>query len=371
MSQVKQLKEVQGLVSCLFTHEVSKSTVEFDWKGPKIDPEIWRQVLAFFRWTNTEHKSESQVRFFVNTKLDLWTAWAFPQEERTGMSAAELDTDETKKQRSMFSDQEGWIYFGTVHHHCNMGAFQSGTDKANEVNQDGLHITVGDLDKGQYSMHARLYISGFEIVPKMEWFWDVSDLVRPVPKAMRSFMMEGWQDALARKVMTTPPPLDQKFPEVWRTNVIPVKREVFSRGTYGLVSNDHGFGSWGNGPARNTKAPHDFRIDVSLAFHEWLEVVKQSCGKQPGLESVTESEWIDHALECFEDITEIDLARDLIEILNRNDVSAGALSELLTEKRLESVNEEIAEADKNLPNKQIGPKLTEQNSGVSDYGGMD
>ena len=164
--QVTETKEVPGLLNCRIEYEVKGAKGRLEYAGPKFTPELWHQVLSFFRWTFKEHQSESQVRLYVNPKLGRWGAWAFPQVARTGMNAREMPTPETpEKARERFASwqsepSDDWLYFGTVHHHCSASAFQSSTDEQNEWNQDGLHITAGRMDAEQHDVHARLYLDG-------------------------------------------------------------------------------------------------------------------------------------------------------------------------------------------------------------------
>jgi hypothetical protein len=163
--------------------------------------------------------SESQVRLYVNTRLGCWGAWAFPQEARTGMSAREIATPETPEQaveRFAAWDSEpsaDWRYFCTAHHHCSASAFQSGTDEANERNQDGLHLTVGRMDAERHDLHARFYLAGNCFEPDLSLFW-------PVPPELAEQVPPNLLDALARFQMGAKVVVD--FPDAWRKNVIAV-----------------------------------------------------------------------------------------------------------------------------------------------------
>ena len=165
-TKLSEVKDVPGLLQCRVDYEVKAAQGRLDYAGPPIAPELWHQVLSFFRWTHKEMQSESQVRLYVNHQLGRWGAWAFPQEARTGMNARELPVQEQPEQaRARFAawqsePSDDWRYFGTVHHHCSASAFQSSTDEANERNQDGLHLTVGRMDAEHHDVHARFYYSG-------------------------------------------------------------------------------------------------------------------------------------------------------------------------------------------------------------------
>ena len=225
--ELNQTKDVPGLLSCRIDYEIKTGKGKLDYTGPKFTPEMWHQMLSFFRWTDKEMDSESQVRLYVNTKLGRWGAWAFPQEARTGMSAREIATPETQEQAmarfaSWGSEPSGdWLYFATVHHHCSASAFQSGTDEANERNQDGLHLTVGRMDAERHDLHARFYLNGNCFAPDLSRFWPVEPaLAEQVPATMH--------DELARFQMGEKVVVD--FPDAWRKNVIDVRSEVLAHG---------------------------------------------------------------------------------------------------------------------------------------------
>jgi hypothetical protein len=217
--ELSQEKAVPGLLSCRLDYEIKSGKGSLDYTGPKFSPDMWHQVLSFFRWTHKEMDSESQVRLYVNTQLGRWGAWAFPQEARTGMNAREIPTQESPEQAvarfaSWGSEPSGdWRYFCTVHHHCSASAFQSGTDEENERNQDGLHITIGHLDAERHDLHARFYLNGNCFEPDLSRFWHVDpELAEQVPPAML--------DAVARFQMGAKVVVD--FPDAWRNNVIEV-----------------------------------------------------------------------------------------------------------------------------------------------------
>jgi hypothetical protein len=221
-SKVKVVKSVDGLVSAIFDHEIKESKATVVYTGPKISEEEWNKVLAFFKFSYDTTHSEAQVRLFVNPKLGLWRAWAFPQICGTGMTTKEIEeeTPERTAQRARFNDAEGWMPFGTVHHHCAAGAFQSGTDEHDETRQDGLHITVGKLNEKKYDIHCRFYISGNRFDPDMSLFWEVGDITSEVPEWARHYLPATLKNDIARSSMCIPPPEGTTFPDEWKANLI-------------------------------------------------------------------------------------------------------------------------------------------------------
>ncbi len=220
--QVSETKDVPGLLNCRVEYEVKAAKGRLEYAGPKFTPEMWHQVLSFFRWTHKEMNSESQVRLYVNPKLGRWGAWAFPQVARTGMSAREMPTPETpEKAQERFASwqsepSDDWLYFGTVHHHCSASAFQSATDEENERNQDGLHITVGKMGDEQHDIHARLYLDGNCYEPDLSQFW-------PIDPGLAGMLPPSLHHELARHQMGGKDILD--FPDAWRANIVDVQTE--------------------------------------------------------------------------------------------------------------------------------------------------
>jgi len=273
--KVNEAKEVPGMLNCQIEYEVKTAKGRLDYSGPKFTPEMWHQILSFFRWTNKEMQSESQVRLYVNLKLGRWAAWAFPQEARTGMSARELPVQEIVEQaKARFSfwssdPSDDWLYFGTVHHHCSASAFQSSTDEQNEWNQDGLHITVGKMDQDIHDLHARLYLDGNCFDPDLSLFWPLDPiLATQVPPSMH--------DELARFQMGEKVTVD--FPDQWRANLIEGKPEHKRTERWDMEY--------------YREQPLTFRIDdvmeeiqrecsgVSVSQDQWVEVLNEMCRNQ-------------------------------------------------------------------------------------------
>lgn len=225
VSTMKQLKEVAGLFSCLLEHKVVKTTAQTKWTGPPFPQEEWHKVLSFFQWTHDTHKCESQVRIYYNSVESRWAFWAYPQMITAGLASNELEEHpDHGRQRLQFNKDDGWMYFGTVHHHCNASAFQSGHDLNNEHNQDGLHITIGGMGDKRYTMHERLYLmtggSSQLINHDLSWFWDIGDSVNELPPWVRKVLPSNIEDQLARGAMCEKAPDGTEFPDQWKDNLV-------------------------------------------------------------------------------------------------------------------------------------------------------
>ena len=218
---VRNLKG-DGLFTTTIEYKTTEAKGELNYTGPRIPPLVWHQILSFFKWSYESTKGESQVRLFVSPKHGTWKAWAFPQQASCGMSTKELNTEDSQKQRAeLFTDQDAWTAWGTVHHHCDMGAFQSSVDETDEKNVGGLHITVGDMAKPHHSLHARFYHQGDLYEPDMSLFWDIGNLIEKLPLELKAVLQSNAGDKIAREQMCIPSEVE--FPKQWKDNLIEVR----------------------------------------------------------------------------------------------------------------------------------------------------
>jgi hypothetical protein len=232
-SSGKSVEELQipGLCNAIMKHTVKETEASFDWQGPKITTLEWAKMMAFFEWTWETEKSEAQVRWYVHPTHG-WRCWAFPQKGGTSMTTKEIEGHpKAIEQRAQFPSSDGWLYFMTVHHHCAMTAFQSGTDANDEKGVDGIHITIGKVDEPKRDIHIRMYLRGHRFDPRMQFFWDVGQQF--TAKAEECFNLFGFMpdlDKLARSQMAlsfallrpdwTQEKDGDKFPAEWKENYI-------------------------------------------------------------------------------------------------------------------------------------------------------
>ena len=201
--------------------EVSQKEPSCHFKGEKMTIETWFQILSFFAWTEEKFKSESQIRLYYNRETKKWKVQPFPQTP-AGMTTSD---ENDKEIRAKFP--EPWTYFGTGHHHRNAGAFQSGTDEANEKDQDGWHFTIGHLDKTIYDYHGRFSWAGtlfkanlFEWIEFPKWAKDVPHEIKL--HAAYSYVLHS---NAARKSEPT-------FPEEWKSVIKPKPKTHTYGGSY-------------------------------------------------------------------------------------------------------------------------------------------
>lgn len=204
--------------SDLFDCHVKVPTTEadelsFKWKGAKITEHIWQQIILFF----ADHAdNEVQVRLYYHAQNKEWAAWAMPQEYPCGMSTKELPKHpDFEKNLKLWSN--GWTLFGSVHHHCEASAFQSGTDLRDEEAYTGIHITLGKLDKERWDWHHRIYAGGTKFVGNLTDWFDIPIEYSWVPSNIANDLIIAW---LTHKPQWTKPPVGS-YPDQWKENLKP------------------------------------------------------------------------------------------------------------------------------------------------------
>jgi hypothetical protein len=264
----------------------------FEWKGGKFPLALWRQVTSFFEHTQLLYKCESQVRLYYNEKTLEWAAWAYPQKLRQGLYTKEIDEGGTPElialkdaQRGQFRSSQGWMEFGTIHHHCTSSAFQSGTDSGDEKNRTGLHITVGNIGSKKYDLHFRVtykegdtysFYTGKEI-DIAEWFETPAGIMAIPAKYRRKInIADAVEDEL--KVVDASVP----FPEEWKKNLIEPEQNVgFAYRGYqggGMMDDEDDHRSFYNGGYGGSQG---FRQDQNLAIAYIMKSMEKDCGVTP------------------------------------------------------------------------------------------
>tara|TARA_Y100001937_G_scaffold93805_1_gene127114 strand:+ start:67 stop:1164 length:1098 start_codon:yes stop_codon:yes gene_type:complete len=338
--------------------DVDEDEPTLEWKGGKIPIAVWNQVLSFFKWSYDETHSETQVRLLYHPKDNHWVAWAFPQEHGTGMTAKEIDGDEKDKQRARFA---GYTACGTVHHHCSSGAFQSSVDHNNEISQDGVHITVGNMDKNMYDIHARVCRKGVMYgCDYSQWFEYPKEWDGILPKRFIS-------PALEEKLIT--PPSESSFPEEWKENLIKVERRpVHStykpRSNYGYQTNHYagaGFRKTYNQPCSvpvqsNLSLPAEYTLEEKKeAMRKVIDVVtdeKQDCYLS-----------IDELSQCYIYAIVPDIIEGLFELIKEYGIKEEEFTEIIDEID----NERLDQKEMELDQKYAKDEPLDQSPYVHDY----
>lgn len=115
---------------------------------PLIPARYTFQIKEFFRKVVEKHSSEAIVLVYYNKETKEFLLDAPVQE--VSHAACRYD---------------GRVYpsyslIGTIHSHCDFGAFHSGVDDHDEQFKDGLHCTFGHNNREQFTISASFVVNG-------------------------------------------------------------------------------------------------------------------------------------------------------------------------------------------------------------------
>ncbi len=137
--------------------------------------------------------------------------------------------------------------FGSTHSHGSMAAFQSGHDTKDETCKEGLHITIGNLDKDKYSLHARVCVHdrnlnrSFSGAMLSDFFEVDLDFEESLQNLIRHKQLTKSEAALKRedwlKDYMTTPTKGATFPDWWKENIIKVTYGYQNQGNASVHDN--------------------------------------------------------------------------------------------------------------------------------------
>lgn len=151
----KETKAGSALVPVKGIPWLQKPSMEFRLKLPKIPGRIIGQALTFFRKVFQLHKAECYVTLMYSAKLNQYRLWCPKQK----VSMTSVNYDRTDQPTFEDRHENDWQMVGTIHSHCDFGAYHSGKDTHDESTFDGVHITLGHVNRPQFSMAASIAIN--------------------------------------------------------------------------------------------------------------------------------------------------------------------------------------------------------------------
>ncbi|RTK97743.1 MAG: hypothetical protein EKK64_00580 [Neisseriaceae bacterium] len=129
--------------------------LEMRLKLPKVPARIIAQALTFFRKVYDKYNSEAYVTLMYSSKNNEYQLHCPKQT----VSHSSVNYDRTDQPEYQDRVQNDWQMVGTIHSHCNFSAFHSGTDVGDEATFDGIHITLGNVDRNQISIASSVAIN--------------------------------------------------------------------------------------------------------------------------------------------------------------------------------------------------------------------
>jgi proteasome lid subunit RPN8/RPN11 len=125
----------------------------FSWKGEKIPASIISQAHDFFLRTFNKHHAEAEV--FITMHNETGAFRLFVPYQRVNHMGVKSVYEPTHVSRD-------YTVVGTLHSHCDFGAFHSGTDSGDASDMDGVHFTIGKVNSAQPEIVAMVTMAGKE-----------------------------------------------------------------------------------------------------------------------------------------------------------------------------------------------------------------
>jgi len=139
---------------------------------PKIPAQhVWR-IKTFFKNVVSEHRSEASTSLYYNKETKEFKIHVPPQSVTHGSVSYKREA------LTHIDGMENFLCVGTIHSHCDFGAFHSGTDIGDEEDFDGLHCTFGHNNLEEFSISASVAVNGNRMLVNP---LDVLEGIEPVP----------------------------------------------------------------------------------------------------------------------------------------------------------------------------------------------
>lgn len=228
---------------------------QFDWTGERIPGKLVSQATDYFRRIYDKHKTEAEVIITKHITTDEYKLFVPWQRANGGGVKSIFEPTHVHKD---------WLVVGTLHSHCHFSAFHSSTDSGDASDMDGVHFTIGMLQKETPDIVAMVAMGGKEYhfkdpsaIAELEFtghtappHWDRFLLVDPpkeAPKGFKTLTQNHWDQFLG-------------------TAIAPKKYNGYQSGTYGNNTPDRvpykqpdgktPYGEWKDGKfTRNPNAP--------------------------------------------------------------------------------------------------------------------
>jgi hypothetical protein len=130
-----------------------KAEESVECKLPKIPARLVWRVKEFFRRVVDKYHAEAEVTLYFNKGTgefrvhipEQWVTHGGVRYNRAGLTHRE--------------DMGDFLRVGTIHSHCDFGAFHSGIDHGDEEDFDGLHVTFGHNDRDEFTISASVVVN--------------------------------------------------------------------------------------------------------------------------------------------------------------------------------------------------------------------
>lgn len=141
-------------ISCL---DDLKAEAELQVELPRLPAQFVWQIKEFFRQVVDKYHAESGISLFYS-KVDDKFQIDVPEQKVSHGGVKYIRSAMTHLEGS-----ENYLRVGTIHSHCDFGAFHSGTDVGDEKDFDGLHVTFGHNDRDDFTISASFVVNASRV----------------------------------------------------------------------------------------------------------------------------------------------------------------------------------------------------------------
>ena len=146
-----QVKQNAFFRSCTKVEGLGWLQEEEEWAELRLPPlpaTLLAEAVAFFREVFEKHKAEAVILIYYHLRDERYELKVPKQKVAGGHCEYEIGPTPS-----------GYLRVGTIHSHASAEAFHSELDDLDEIHDDGLHITVGNLDQN-ISLSYSLVVDG-------------------------------------------------------------------------------------------------------------------------------------------------------------------------------------------------------------------
>lgn len=124
---------------------------------PKLPARHVYKIKKFFQEVVDKHQAESNTILYYNKNTGDFKVQITEQVvSHGGVNYKRIGLSHTEEMKD-------YLRVGTIHSHCDFGAFHSGTDVGDEEDFDGLHCTFGHNNKEEFTISASIVVNGHRL----------------------------------------------------------------------------------------------------------------------------------------------------------------------------------------------------------------
>lgn len=158
----KETKIGNGLIKVKNIPFLQEADTSFNYTLPTLPSKILKQAYTFFNKIYALKKSECYLTMYYSETAGFRLHCPSQSVSHGSVQYNRNDQIPLEERKA-----EKYSMVGTIHSHCNFSAFHSGVDVDDEATFDGFHITIGHVDRKQFSLASSLAVNGnrMEVAP--------------------------------------------------------------------------------------------------------------------------------------------------------------------------------------------------------------